>query len=513
MAVTTCAMATSSGADVKKTNPYANSKGTKRMRVANRYGVILLATLVVLTVIVGLFGFAHFTQQRYLDAVDTIGWPPILDAYTEMVAFQGGYASGLPEDTEVLRLLVPDGDKSAALARIAQFERTWDWMDRQLPPIFSRGGQSVNVNPAWEELELSLRPNAPLDWDAGKWARTTQFVGDHRDLIDAVRELSELEGPAGLVDPSRIDHNHTYPKHLTHLHSSHVLLEASAIVSAKEGDARGAVRDIIAMLRLADMIGREPFLASQDWRSNLNRGAVSTLQRAFGPRELPADVAGELLAELARDRSRESFVDAMKTGHVEGQEMFSRLLTNPVMSPTLSNYFYPDTLVNRLKSRWYGSLLGRPWFNMDRQAFSECYRIYVEAAGLPFHQAKPMLDQLAADVAALPETRRVTAINAPHVLHRLLRRAACESNLDLARVGIALELHYTQHARYPDGLDAIAATLGGAVPVDTLTGQPFHYTPQGDTFLLYSVGIDLDDDGGVHNWGTGDIVWRGRKED
>jgi hypothetical protein len=47
------------------------------------------------------------------------------------------------------------------------------------------------------------------------------------------------------------------------------------------------------------------------------------------------------------------------------------------------------------------------------------------------------------------------------------------------------------------------------MPVDPFTGKAYRYKPVADGFLLYSVGGDLEDDGGKHGWPEADWVWRG----
>lgn len=47
---------------------------------------------------------------------------------------------------------------------------------------------------------------------------------------------------------------------------------------------------------------------------------------------------------------------------------------------------------------------------------------------------------------------------------------------------------------FPATLD----TVTGEFTVDPYSGQPFVYRPAGDSFTLYSLGLDRDDDGGIH---------------
>lgn len=77
---------------------------------------------------------------------------------------------------------------------------------------------------------------------------------------------------------------------------------------------------------------------------------------------------------------------------------------------------------------------------------------------------------------------------------RMLRRAG-------ARTMVALELYRASHGRYPDSLDRLAPAILPDPPSDPLHGLPLGYRlliddPHGRPYLLYSVGLDRQDDGG-----------------
>ena len=69
--------------------------------------------------------------------------------------------------------------------------------------------------------------------------------------------------------------------------------------------------------------------------------------------------------------------------------------------------------------------------------------------------------------------------------------------IDEAQIAIALERYRLAHGAYPASLDALAPACIDAVPHDIMNGEPYHYRLQPDgTYLLYSVGWNLTDDGG-----------------
>jgi len=82
---------------------------------------------------------------------------------------------------------------------------------------------------------------------------------------------------------------------------------------------------------------------------------------------------------------------------------------------------------------------------------------------------------------------------------------------DAARVGLALELYRAEKGEYPDSLDALAPEYLSEVPPDEFTGKPLQYVMNRDGFIVYSVGPNLSDDGGVPGVPNNvlDIPWTG----
>lgn len=76
------------------------------------------------------------------------------------------------------------------------------------------------------------------------------------------------------------------------------------------------------------------------------------------------------------------------------------------------------------------------------------------------------------------------------------RHGFLELRYAAAEVRIGLALYKGEHGGYPDTLDEIKPYLG-TIPLDPYVEEPFHYRLEGDGYVFYSVGPNLQDDGGL----------------
>lgn len=110
----------------------------------------------------------------------------------------------------------------------------------------------------------------------------------------------------------------------------------------------------------------------------------------------------------------------------------------------------------------------------------------------------------------------IAARTIPNFLRASQSLARSQTVVNLGLISCALERYRLVRGEYPQSLDSLAPQLMGNIPHDVIGGQPLHYRRTDDgKFLLYSVGWNGKDDGGVvglkkYGWEdleNGDWVW------
>ena len=103
------------------------------------------------------------------------------------------------------------------------------------------------------------------------------------------------------------------------------------------------------------------------------------------------------------------------------------------------------------------------------------------------------------------------------ILIRNFTRAAIQTTVhnqslvNEGQIACALERYRLAHGDYPPTLDALSSEFIEKLPHDIIGGQPLHYCRTGDgKFLLYSVGWNRTDDGGIASdkMDQDDWVWK-----
>jgi len=71
-----------------------------------------------------------------------------------------------------------------------------------------------------------------------------------------------------------------------------------------------------------------------------------------------------------------------------------------------------------------------------------------------------------------------------------------KAGLRCAIVAVALERYRRQHSRWPDSLNALVPECLLCLPTDPYDGAPLRYRRLADRVVVYSVGLDGQDNGG-----------------
>ena len=464
--------------------------------------------LIIFAVVVGFavachVSFDQVTGRKLAVHLARVQKPGAMDAYEKLFYELTRDDSRKPASEAVFQSTQFDGFPDDAADIIAGYDRLFDHL-------------AAKEDSARQQI-----------WsDAGR-SEVVAFLLTNQDLVREIRQMADRGGPVYPIDFSK--RPTTQLPHLTNLRSCAWLLRADAVVKAGNGNKSEAVENIIAGMKLGDALVPEPVLVSQFARISIYWLMYDALQRSLHGRDISEELTRRLMRQVAGADHRRAFAESLAGEQQVGIQVFSDVragervvwdmdgLTEASPPPVMRGI--RNARMRRLDNiaesaflnLYYGSF-GGPWMNLDEATFVESVTRLVGAAGKPSYEIVPELNQLELESNDLPPTKIFSRRILPVLLRRFEAQARHEAVLDLMQMGILLEQYRARNGSFPDSLEAIAPELGGSLPVDPFIGSIYHYRLSGDSFVLYSYGRNLVDDGGRHSLWNGDIVWRGEEE-
>ncbi|HUW60991.1 MAG TPA: hypothetical protein VMZ06_08295 [Candidatus Bathyarchaeia archaeon] len=337
----------------------------------------------------------------------------------------------------------------------------------------------MQADPSWEEVE-EIVAKKTSEWTDADREKIKEYLSACSDVIRELRELARSGGPVYELDFSK-GFAMELP-HLAQLRDCARLLAADAVMQADRGEYGEAVQDLLATMKLADALDKEPILISQLVRITMDGIVYETVSASIPGEELPPEAARELIEYASRAGQREAFANSFN-----GEGFFGLGAFEEIRSGNINQVIYSSSDPwNGFLMRIYGSPVARPWLNMDEEAYADIIGRIGEAAALPYYEAKPVFDQIDADIQGLPRTRVMSRMVLPALTRAAEAQARHEAYLGLMSLGLAIEQYHAQNGEYPATLNGVAPTLGGSIPLDPFTGQPFGYESSGDSYSLYS---------------------------
>jgi hypothetical protein len=157
----------------------------------------------------------------------------------------------------------------------------------------------------------------------------------------------------------------------------------------------------------------------------------------------------------------------------------------------------------------------RGWMYQNMCVGAPLEQMIIEAFDVPNNQVLPGKFEAINNVVGAASKHRspynfLAATALPNFAKAAQTTARNQTLANEAYFACGLERYRLAHGQYPDTLEALVPQFAAKLPHDIVGGQPLKYHPTGDgQFVLYSVGWNEKDDGGVPGAtnGEGDWVW------
>ncbi|MCK4298999.1 MAG: hypothetical protein KAX80_05675, partial [Planctomycetes bacterium] len=157
----------------------------------------------------------------------------------------------------------------------------------------------------------------------------------------------------------------------------------------------------------------------------------------------------------------------------------------------------------------------RPLFQHDEATGVRLVSELIDLSMQPHYQVRQQVAQWGRSLSVRPWLTPLTAMVLPYLYNTLDLVAYAEASAALARTRLALELYRLSRGDYPDALSDLAPDFLPQIPLDPFDGKPLRYIKSAERVAVYSLGRDLQDDGGSEERGTSrrakDIVFTVRR--
>jgi hypothetical protein len=294
------------------------------------------------------------------------------------------------------------------------------------------------------------------------------------------------------------------------------LVSAKARIEGKAGRPEAAMHWLAVGVRMSQQAASEPTLIAQlvSYSMLATLGLVD--RTAVCETTAPGPQTGELeKALVARDLGAD-FQRCAQGERVMGLAVFDFLRNQPVgeiMSPGNDEVGPIGATAGFLVS--YATPLGAPLSRYDELLFLRRWDEQVRAMVRPYRDSQADFDALDKSLREAPWFAVATLLEFPTYRRATQKRDWAEAETTLWRLALGLRMYKSQHGRYPESLSRLQGTLDWAIPPDPFSGKAFVYRTEGEGFVVYSLGPDMEDGGARLQLGDdkgnrekGDIVWR-----
>jgi len=322
----------------------------------------------------------------------------------------------------------------------------------------------------------------------------------------------DLNNPWGILLP-----------HLANIKAVCLRLDLRACAELAAGQSDRALEDVKLELRMGDSLNQEPFLISYLVRLAVFHIEVHSVWEGLAEHRW----SDAQLKELQQSLARYDFIADMKPPF-DGERAAGILTADLLADGRYTfNLLTDDRGSGASAADAFGRIMPRGWFDLEKLNYCRLFNLQLDGS-FDAQKKRVFPSRLASNAKALDQAfagrNPVTTILIRHqllaavmlpALGKVSQKGAFgQVAADETVLACALERHRLARGQYPDSLDALSPEFISAPPQDVISGEPYKYHRTGNSFTLYSIGWNEEDDGGhvalkgkSHDLTEGDWVW------
>lgn len=402
----------------------------------------------------------HRKVQTQLDEIQKAGFPVTVEELNQWYETPPKGQNAADFYLKAFAHFSPDNEKATEL------------------PIIGRGKLPDGKKPLPEKLKKDL----------------SKLLEQNRDALSLLHKATSIKKsryPIDYTDGWMVKANH-WPK----LRRGSRLLEIKTIIESENGRQDSAVNSTIDILRLSQSLRNEPTVISQFVRGALQKTGNRCIERILGNTALTEPQLDRLITSLEEYDDSQLWTRATAGELCLINDYLSSIVVRLQKQPELYAHNLP---ANQSVSEWiwtYRFYEALGWRDVDRYFLLKFGRQYVESTKLPPEKQLISAKELKLKIEHLPKV----AVSAGTLVILVDTSAAQIDDIASKRVvlaALAVERHRNRFGRLPHSLEDLVPEFLKTIPIDPYDGKPLKYKILNPGFVVYSVGDDGMDDGGL----------------
>lgn len=345
--------------------------------------------------------------------------------------------------------------------------------------------------------------------------------------IERLRHDSALPYSRFPVQYNMEDPAETLLPHLAAVKRNSQVLQLRAVAELQAGETDKAFDDVTLMFRLIGSVDSEPWIISHLVRLAVLDLTIQPVYEGLAAHQWSDQQLAELDSELSKFDFPADYERSLRSERAAAPLMIDFIARKPNRFWMFLDWGWPNrdelgNKLNRFNVALEVYLMPQGWWEQNKIVVAKVSEQYLfpivdEKHRTVSPEKATAAEQFQHTLDPSPYNLFAIVLAWPGIANYAEKVAYGQNSVDMARVAIALERYRVAHGDYPESLDALSPQFMTQFPHDIIGGQPLHYrrvsSGDGNTFILYSVGWDETDDGGVIglplNGGLADSVYQG----